>query len=502
MSPQPAAQAEPTPIHEASHRRSPSERRVLSNPIRIFVGAITAVALTGCALTPRGTDAERARLDSQAARYEPPIEQRNLPELPPEPIWQDVLHRAFLANGELEAAYFEWKAAFERIEVASAYPNSNVALGYSYTFSSENMKTFDRMTFSGGFDSMENLSFPTKVIQQGKVALDEARAAGERFRAAKFALQERVLATWADYVLLAERQRIQRENLGLLQRVLDTATARVKAGGMQEDILRAQIELQAAEDILRNTEADLDMARAMLNGLLARDPQLPLAPPVQLVDPRPVPADANLIAAASELNPELAALARQVEGRADALVLARSQWIPDINPTVVFTGGIAQAVGAVIVLPTTVAEIRGGINEARSILRASEAMLRQLSHERGAAFVAGLISLRNAERQEALFRQRILPVAERVIENLRSSYASGRTMYLDLIEAQRTLLDVRLAIAEAGTIREKRLAELERLAGVDVETLLAPTTPNTITTSGTAQTTTAIAPATEITHHD
>jgi outer membrane protein TolC len=384
-----------------------------------------------------------------------------------------VLQRAFLVSGELEAAFFEWKAAVERIEIASAYPNSNVALGYSYTFSSENMKTFDRMTFSAGFDSMENLSFPTKVAQQGEIALDEARAAGERFRAAKFALQERVLSAWADYALLSERRRIERDNLDLAARALDSAMTRVQSGGMQDDLLRAQIAQTTAEDALRNTEADLDMARATLNGLLARHPDLPLAAPARLPEARPIPENATLIAAASDVNPELAALARQAEGRADALELARMQWIPDINPSVVFTGSVAQAIGAVIVLPTTISEIRGAIDESQSMLRASEAMLRQTENERGADFVAALISLRNSERQETLFQQRILPIAERVVANARTSYASGRAAYVDLIEAQRTLLDVRLAIAEARTMREKRLAELERLAGIDVETLLA-----------------------------
>ena len=126
--------------------------------------AALAIALGGCALIPKGTTEERARLESVAPRYEPPVTERELPELPAEPTWQDVLHRAFLANGELEAAYFEWNAAYERIEVASTYPNTNVALGYTYTLSSENMKTFDRMTFSAGFDGMEiDLVFQSRL---------------------------------------------------------------------------------------------------------------------------------------------------------------------------------------------------------------------------------------------------------------------------------------------------------------------------------------------------
>jgi outer membrane protein TolC len=429
----------------------------------------------GCALTPKGMKEEQARLAAFAGRYEPPFEERQLPDLPEVPGWRDVLHRAFLANGDLEAAYFDWKAALERVGIASAWPNSNIALGYSYAFSSDAMKSFDRMTFSAGFDAMENLSFPVKTAQAGKVALAEARAAGERFRRAKFALQERVLGTWAEYALLAERERLERLDLDLLEALMDTAAGRVQSGAPQQEILRAEIALRGAEDALRNTQAELAAMRAMLNGMLAREPDAPLPPPAALPDPRPIRADdAALLAAAAAANPDLAVLARQVEGRADALELARLQWIPDINPSAVFTGSISQAIGAIIVLPTTIAEIRGAINEAGAMLRGSQAMLRQALHDRGASVVATLVALRNSERQEALFARRILPVAEQLAANVRSSYASGTSSYAELVDAQRAIIEIRLTAAESATAREKRLAELEALAGVDIETVQGP----------------------------
>jgi outer membrane protein TolC len=444
-----------------------------SGPVRAALAA--GIALSGgCALVPRGTDQERQKLEALSGRYEPPLEQRQLPELPEQPAWQDVLRRTMLANGDLEAAWFDWKAALERVAIASGWPNSNVAFGYAYQFSGEDLSTFDRMTFSAGFDAMENLAFPAKTAQAGEIALDQARAAGERFRASKFALQERVLSAWAEYALAAEKVRIYGRNLGLVDRLLDTARGRVQAGGMQHDLLRAEVEQRRAQDALRVAEADLAARRAMLNGLMARPPQAPLAPPVGLPEPRPVPADDALLLAAADRNPELAALAHEVRGRADALELARLQWIPDINPAAMFTGSIAQAIGAMVILPTTIAEIRGAIDEARSMLRASEGALRQMRHETAARFVATLVALRDSERQAGLFQEQVLPAAERVLANVQASFASGMAPYLDLIDSQRVLLDVRLTIAEAAASREKRLAELEAIAAVDLETLVGP----------------------------
>ncbi len=426
----------------------------------------------GCSFTPRGTDAEKDRLAVVGERYERRFEERSLPEVPAEPTWPDLLHRAFMANGEVEAAYFEWKAAVERIGIASAWPNSRIMLGYSYALGPGQMKTFDRMTFSAGIDTMENLSFPSKTAQDGKIALDEARAAGERFRITKFALQKGVLSAWADHALLAERARIQHEHVALLRLTLDTARTRVQAGGPQEDLLRAEVGLRMAEDALRATESELAASRAMLNGVLAREPDAPLAPPPALPSARPIVADdAALLVAAADQNPELVALGRGVEGRADALERARLEWIPDINPFVGFTGGISQVVGASVMLPTTILQIQGGIREAEAMLRASEATLRQGRRDKAAMVVATLVNLRDAERQAALFESTIVPATARIATTVRERYAAGQASYRDLIDAQRAVLDARLVVAQARTMREKRLAELEALIGLDVETL-------------------------------
>src|SRR5690242_5799301 len=107
-------------------------RSILWTP---FIGVLTGAMLGGCTLAPTGTREERARMDESGAAYSKPFPERALPELPASPTWRDVLRRAFLANGELESAYFDWKAAVERVDVASAWPNSRLMVGYSYTFS-------------------------------------------------------------------------------------------------------------------------------------------------------------------------------------------------------------------------------------------------------------------------------------------------------------------------------------------------------------------------------
>lgn len=442
-------------------------RHLLTSAILTF-----PIALAGCTLAPPGTIEEQAKIEELSTIFEPPLSPDQLPRVPARAGWRPVLHRAFLANGELRAAYFEWKAALARIDQAATWPNSNVALSYSYMFSSEQMKAWDRTTIGLGFDPSMNLSLPIKVQTAGLVALDAARQAGEKFRAVKFDIQRRTLSMYLDLALAEEKIRIDRQNLALLKLVSESASSRAQAGGPLQDLLKAQIETQMAENELASLEAEAKAMRGQLNGMLARDARAPLSLPPRLPSPRPIGAnDAQLIAAAVDQNPELAGLARQVEGRKDALDLARLAYFPDIIPSASVTGTLSQTVAAMVMLPTRLPAIRGAINEADAMAKSSEAMLQQTRSDRAASFVASLYTLRNAERQSILYRQRIVPAAEQLVNSSRSEYAAGSVGFAELIDSLRTLISTRKAVAQISIEREKRLAEIEALAGRDIETL-------------------------------
>lgn len=454
--------------------------------------SIWAVGLSlligGCSLAPQQTRDEHRKLQAAGQVYEPPFERWSMGEMPQPVRWQDALQRAFLVNGDLEAAYYEWKAAMTRIEAASAWPNSNVQVGFEYMFSKENMKSWDRTTLSAGFDPAMTLTLPAKARQAGRVALEEARVAGHRFEAAKFDLQRRVMRAYLDLALAEERIRIQRDEVALLKLLLETAANRVQAGEAQPMLLKLQMEHEFATNQLANQVAEAASMRSMLNGMLARNAQAPLALPPALPVPRLVAADdAQLIALAVDRNPELAGLARRAAGRRDALELARLAYLPDISPTASVTGSISQAVGAMLMLPTNLPAIRARIDEARALLRTAEAQARQARHERAGSFVATLYLMRNAERQSRVLREHILPAAEQILATTRQAYIAGSVGFIDLIDSQRTLLDVKLMMAETLIERERQLADLEALAGVDIETLAHPSMAPTHLTTHTSR---------------
>jgi outer membrane protein TolC len=436
-------------------------------------------ALTSCVLEPQGFEDEQAHAREGGRPFESTFEERALPELDVPVTWHALLARAFVANGELEAAWLRWNAALERVRIEGGYPNTNLAPSFSYLVSDHQMKAWDRTTINVAFDPMENLAWPSKVSQAAKVALDEATAAGRRFEAAKFQVQRDVLDAWLELALQEEKVRLQSERVELSRLVVASATRRVQTGGLQSDLLRAQVELDLGENELATMEADRRAMRTALNARIARGPDASLELGAELPEPRAIPVDdAALLRAGVARNPELAALAADVEGRSDAVELARRQFIPDFNPFVSITGGVLEMVGVGVSLPTRIPQLRAAVKESRSMLREADAMARQARFDRAAQFVAALAILRNAERQTALLHDGVLPASERALQNVRESYSTGRSGLTDVLDSLDTLLDVRSAIAEARIERERRLAEIEQLGGFDVESLTNQETPD------------------------
>ncbi len=429
---------------------------------------------SGCVLAPHGTEEERLKAELVGTAYAVPVVQRILPEVSDQPSWQELLRRALASNGEVEVAYFQWRAALAEIDVAAGYPNTDVMIGASYLFGGAG-KGWDRGSLSLAPNSMQNLSLPQKVMAAGEVALANARVAETRLRSLRLVVQQRVLTAYFEMALLGERIRLQHELVALLEMAVTSARAKADTGASQQDAIQASLALAQEQNRLEVLQANLRQQRAQLNTMAARPADATLQPPSPLPLARSAPEDAELLATGVARSPDLEALAHAAAGGSTALELARLQFLPDINPFVTINGGMEQMVGAAVTLSTMLPQLRGRIAAAEAMLRATEAELAQAKRDRAGAFVATLLSLRSQERQEALLQQEILPLASLAAAAAQRSYEAGEGALAAVVESQRTLLEARGAVAEARMLREIRLAELESQAGVEVDSSAPPT---------------------------
>jgi cobalt-zinc-cadmium efflux system outer membrane protein len=432
----------------------------LRRSVLLIALALPALALIGsCAFHPRGEREERE------------LAKEALPTPAPHPLSAEaplleILNYAYASNAELQSRYWEWRAAIERIPQEASIPAAP-AVSFSSTFE-DGDASLSRTTIGIGNAPMTMIPWPGTVSLAGRRALELARAAGLRFASAKLALRTRVLTAYYDYALLGETIRLESQKVALLGSLFDDAQARLRGGsGGSLEILKARTELDLARNDLESLSAKVPGSLAMLNAIVGREHSAPLALPLLLPAPRELPfTDAQILAYLAERNPKLASLAREAQADEDAVALMRQRYIPGFGFTV--SGdleGIAQSLMAMITAPFVRFEaIRASIAQAEAELEAVRAMRTQTERDLTARAVFALYDLRNAERQARLFEQSIIPRMEQAVRVASASYAAGVAPLADVLDTERTLVDMNVMYVELRMEREKLLSQIEELA--------------------------------------
>jgi len=443
---------------------------MLSRCGRILVIAMSLVA-GGCTIHPPGEQQERQAALTAGNRFQKPIENRVIPPLPQDPSAGDLVRQALLTNADLEQRFWEWRSAIEQIPIDGTQ-TSTLALSGGTTIT-KGRTGAGSTVLTALNDPMTDIHWPGTVATAAQRTLENARAAGMRFRKAGYDLRNKVLTAYYDYALNAELIRLEQANSELLQTAVTVVEARNRAGtGGQQDLLKTRNELDLSRNDIDAMQAQLPAELAALNALLSRPPDAPIPVPTQ-VPPvtRIAESDEQLLTLAAQQNPELAALADEIRGRKEGIKLAKLQYVPDFDFSLSSDlMGITQSLIGTATVPLLRYEaINAAIAQAEANLRTAEAMRRQTHNDLNAVVVMDIRTLRDADRQLDLFEHTVLPRARQVVTVARSAYEAGQSTLLDLLDSQRSLIAIQRLLANLRVAREKRLADLEAIAALSLE---------------------------------
>lgn len=436
----------------------------------LLVCLALATLLVGCTVHPPGERDERAAASRMGKPYEKPIELREVLLLPDNPTPDQLVECALINNADLEQRYWTWRAAIEQIpEDGTQTAALNLSAGTTIT---RGRTDWGSSTVALSNDPMTDIKGPGKLDVAARQTLENARAAGRRFVKAKYDLRSKVLGGYYDYALNAELIRIEQSNEQLLEITANTTAARNRAGAAgQQDLLKANNELDLARNEIANLQSQLPGERAGINALLSRPAETSLPVPTELPPVRAIAyQDAQLVDLAAKQNPELAAVADEIRGRRDGIRLAQLQYVPDLNLSAgTDLTGVTQSLLGQLTSPIFRYEaLNAAIAQAGANLRVSEAVRRQTGNDLAAQVIGDITSLRDADRQLELFEQTILPRARQVVDIGRSAYENGRASLLDLLESQRSQIALQRLVANLRTLREKRRADLEAITTLDL----------------------------------
>src|SRR5207249_12049075 len=165
-------------------------------------------------------------------------------------------------------------------------------------------------------------------------------------------------------------------------------------------------------------------------------------------------------------NPRLKAMEAEVRRGEASLRLAYRARVPDFSVGLEADGKASPVVYTpqfTVTLPVWRDKIEAEMAAAQAGQRAAEARLSAEQIALAVEFAERSFLFREASRTFELLTERLLPKARQSLDVARAAYLSGRLDFLNLIDAERTLLGFQLTEVEARTQRELALAELSLL---------------------------------------
>jgi outer membrane protein TolC len=214
-------------------------------------------------------------------------------------------------------------------------------------------------------------------------------------------------------------------------------------------------------------------ARAAINTLLHRPIDAPLGEPRETTPSAEAFDLDELNGRALRSRPDLLAADARVRATRASLRLAeRERDLPDFSVGVDYWqvpgGPDAYAAMLSINLPWFTGKRSAEARRLEQTLRADEAALDALRSRARFEVRDAWLRTESARKSAALLRTELVPKSAQTVEVSRAAYEKEKASFLDLLDAERVLRDVKLKYIQAVTLYEAAAADLERAVGSDL----------------------------------
>jgi cobalt-zinc-cadmium efflux system outer membrane protein len=423
------------------------------------------VCLSGCVgLTTKSERQARSDFETLSKLYHPDGHQAALPALDSNSTLATLLTYAMLNQPRVEAAYYEYAASVEKITLERSLSDPR------FTFQMDITNVINSVMPG----LMIDVPWPTKLSTKADVASAESQARYYAFESAVLQTAFNVKNPYYQLHFLGERVRINRKMLVLMDGLEEIARALDEAGKVTlQDVLRAQIEQERLKNEIANLEDSRNPLMSKLKtalGMSAEQADPPV--PAHFDSTSPDVSSEQLLATALAHNPQLKSMEAEVRAAEEGINLARLSRFPD------FTVGVEGDVKASpimvrpkleMTLPVWLDKIAAEIaaSQARKLAASSRLSSEQILLAVG--FADASYRYREARRNLQLLDGNLVSKAQMSLDVARESYSTGRIDFINLLEAERTLLKFQLAEVEARIQCELTLAELSLIIGMKPE---------------------------------
>ena len=371
-----------------------------------------------------------------------------------------ALEAAFSNNPELAAAQWDIGIAQGDLQQAGLMPNPQVS------WEAEDTRRNSRTTT---VLINQQIELGGKRGARVDVASRNQDAVGIELERKRNVLRADVIQAFSSASTAQQRVLLARQSLELAERGLRVAQGRIKSG-KTSPVEGTRAEVQLSEVRLELRRAERDEASALQQLALVMGAPLP----VFLVvgdSSRSMPAvpDPLLLLDRIDRTAELRLAALQIDQREASLEWERAHRIPDLTVSVgsqydALERERVNVVGLSMPIPLfnrnqgNVLAAARRTDQARDLRNASELRLRT-------EIQTTLDQWRTANTEVASFNQTILPAAQSAVDTATRGFEMGKFNFLDVLDAQRTLISARTQYIQAITEATNAWVRIERIFG-------------------------------------
>ncbi|MCB2184969.1 MAG: TolC family protein [Deltaproteobacteria bacterium] len=381
-----------------------------------------------------------------------------------------ALNLALQHNPALAAFSEEIKARTAGAEQAGLLPNP--ALGVD-------VENFGGSDEKQSFESAETTVFLSQLIALGgKIAKRQQLASLEKelavwdYRSKEFDALAATATAFVQLLIAQQRETLDSELVKISQQTFATVSARAEAGKVRPiEKTKSWVELASAKANLQRSRRKVAAARVRLAANWGADEWGFGEALGNLEEMESLP-EREEIALTLNRNPDIARWGDELKTREAAVTEAESQAIPDL--TVHFgvrnfqdTGDNALVAGLELPLPLFDRQ-QGSISRAVAEQEKTRQQKRDSAVKTRADLEQSWQRLDAAWQDAVALREEILPGAYEAFHSTETGYKEGKFDFLELMDAQRKLFEVKGQYLDATGAYHLEFIQLQRLRGVPI----------------------------------
>jgi len=379
-------------------------------------------------------------------------------------------------NPEILAAKMKWEAFKEKAPLASALPDPMLGFGIislptNFSFKDEDM-TMKEISIS------QMIPFPGKRPLMKEMAEKEAESVHNEIQEKINRVIRDVKSAYFELSHVYRTTEVVQRNKGILEDFAKIAETRYAVGeGIQQDLLKAHVEVSKMVDELIMLEQNKRAMEAKLKALLNRSPESQVGRPEDIFKRVPI-STGELQKTAVEVNPTLKGMKKMIEAKGKAYDLAKREYYPDFNFKFAY-GQRDNGPGPEVMkrrdMLTGMVEINipifykskqdRKVAETKADIQSLEAQYQAMKNEILFMITDMTSMIQRGERQLELYKTGIIPQASLQINSAMSAYRVNKADFMTLLDSRMTLYKYELEYHQALTEYEKNVANLEAAVG-------------------------------------